>query len=688
MARRPWTAMSVVMLCLLAAACAAKAETPTTAQDDTQAAAAEVRIPPAPAEPQLTRPVLLSAIEGVQLVACNSTVVVQPTVAPEDLQGVRPVKELHIAAGRNEREQFFLLLRPQVELPKVTVSFEPMAGPAEIPAGAWSCMRARAVNVKHRSHWYGLYGKLTGPIYDALEPAWAFTAPAETTTLLVPEIHVPAMTPPGHYSGAIVIKSGEDQLARIPVALEVWPVTLPKYPRMQTLGQEFQRNETFWRYMREQGLTGLKYGGGGLKYRWDKKTKTMHLDTEEYRKKLKVILDEIGMPYICLPPSLLGIGRNFKKSYLSTGYPVGSEEFWPVFDAYMKGMGDFYRANGWADRVLFRVVDEIDEDQLPTLAKICARAKENFPEVKMCVTTTAMPDELADVLDVWIVPWHFFVTKPDDVARWDELRSRGQELWAYMNSVYTLNAEWTLRALRYYPSVLNKYGFAGNLWWGLYVQGRMGNIWEEPFALTHPKRPGRLHYGNGAMFYPEREHDPHIRPSLRWESYRQGLDEYNMLAMLRDRVREVGVALHAEDFEDIFSPDRQARWWGSMISSSFRLQTYRRDQGMIERFRQLLAGELAAMSAQPSALVDCQPDIAWPSPSTDLHVRILTEPDTKIFINGKPVDETLYSSREHALLVCDELTLQPGRNVVSIHLVAADGASKTLYRQIDVIQPK
>ncbi len=681
MNRRLVPSTALLCACLVLSALAS-AEPPETATQP-----AEVQLPPVPAEPQLTRPVLLPAVDGVQLGACNSTLVVRPSDAPGDLTGARSVKELHLAAGRNEREQFFLLLRPKADLPEVTVSFEPMAGPAEIPAEAWSCMRARAVNVPQRSHWYGLYGPITGPIYDPLEPARPFTAPGGSTTLLVPEVHVPAMIPPGHYSGEIVIKSGKDELARVPVALEVWSVTLPKWPMMQTHGQELERNEASWRYLREQGLTALKYGGGGLKYRWDKKTKTMHLDTEEYRKQLKVLLDEVGMPYISLPPSLLGVG-SFKKSYLSTGYAVGSEEFWPVFDAYMKGMADFYRANGWENRVMFKVVDELAESHLPALTKICARAKELFPEVKLVTTTTTMPDELARVLDVWVIPWHFFVTRPDDVARWDELRGRGQELWAYMNSAYTLNAEWTLRALRYYPSVLNKYGFTGNLWWGLYVGGRMGNVWEKPFALRNSKRPGRQHYGNGQLFYPEREHDPHIRPSLRWESYRQGLDEYNMLAMLRDRVREAGVALHAEDYDEIFSPDRQARWWGSMLSTSFRLQTYRRDPGMIERFRQMLALELNAMSARPAALVDCQPDIAWPSPSTDVHVRILTEPGTKIYINGTLAPEELYSKREHSLLLCDEVPLQPGKNIISIHLAGPDGASKTLYRQVDVIRPR
>lgn len=664
-----------------------KSDRPGNAQDSAPKTArfpATVDVPAPPADPQLSRPVLLPAAPGVTLAAVSPVVLVLPGEDPADLPGARRADRLRLAAARNETEQFFLLLRPEADLADVTVRFEPLSGPGELPADAWSCRRAVDVRVPNRSDWYGLVGTITGPVPDPLTPTdKPFAGPGGRTTLLLPQVAVPGNAQPGLYRGAIVLEHAGGPIATVPVELTVWPVTLPKYPTFQTLSHEMAQTPEVWRWLRDKGLTGLKYGAGGIKIRWNKKTQTLELDTTEYRKQLKVLLDEVSMPYVCLPPSLLSRKQGLSQNYLSTGYAVGSEKFWPVFEAYMKQMGDFYRSNGWADRVLFRVMDEIPERFHPTLIEVCRRAKIQFPEIKLTVTTNSMPDDLAEVLDVWIVPWHFFVTRPDDVTRWDRLREKGLELWAYKNSLYTLNAPWSLRSLRFYPSVLGKYGFRGNLWWALYLtrHGRH-DLWAEAYPFVRSKARKKAHYGNGQLFYPPRESDPHWRSSLRWEAYRQGIEEYEMLALLARRVRAAENALSPGTAGGIFSADQQVRWWGSMLSRSFRLQSYRQDGAAIERFRQLLARELQAIVQEPLGLVDVQPAEAWASPTPTLHVRALARPDTAVYLNG----QRMPGSGERAIS-WDNITLQPGRNVVSIHFLAPDGSSKTLYRQVEVIGP-
>ncbi|GIT29332.1 MAG: hypothetical protein Ct9H300mP1_13780 [Planctomycetaceae bacterium] len=108
-----------------------------------------------------------------------------------------------------------------------------------------------------------------------------------------------------------------------------------------------------------------------------------------------------------------------------------------------------------------------------------------------------------------------------------------------MNSLYTLNTAASLGANRFYPSVLAKYGYKGNFWWGIAYNGE-----KDPWTELH--RHGNQKqgmYGNGLLFYPPRKKQISgfvpWHASLRWESYRQGLDEFALMAQLGDLLTQV-----------------------------------------------------------------------------------------------------------------------------------------------------
>lgn len=486
--------------------------------------------------PQLVSPVRLPSQGGLSLYALSPTRMVRPNEDPALWKDIQAADHVELAAARNESEQFFLVLRPNQSIKRLQLRFIPDAGSA-IAVSDWTWWRALSVDIPRESYWYGVRGTLSGEICDPLIKGGAFDAPANVNSLLLVQVHIPGQAKAGLYKGAIEVLSGENILARIRYQVTAWDITLPDTRTLQTMvagTPAFGEDRPSWQLLHDNHVQWLKYGAAGLGVSYDKKTGRLTLDAGKYEKQLHVALDEVGVPRVALPPNLLGHGGKLSQSYLGSGIEVGSEQFWPIYDQFMKQMGDFYRRHGWASRIVFYMMDEINPKYYPLVARLALEARKQYPELQLLLVTDRMPDDLARVLNIWVVPWHFFVTQPKDVAHWDELRAHGLNLWAYMNSLYTMNATWTLSAMRFYPSVLAKYGYKGNLWWSMsFYHGQ--DPWKAAIATLSNEKEKKRHYGNGYLFYPPRHEGDSWSPSLRWESYEQGLDEYELLHMLHQQ---------------------------------------------------------------------------------------------------------------------------------------------------------
>lgn len=636
-----------------------------------------------PPEPMLLRPVLLHDGDELHVFAQSPT---RKVLASADLlenKDLAKAERLELAACRNESEAVQLVLRPKQDLAQVTLDFGPLTrANSTVPAEAWSWQRVVSVPVPQPTLYYGTGGWETGLIPDPLKAGRPFTAPSGEYSALWVEVNVPLQTQPGRYEGALEVRTGDRALASIPVALTVWDIALPTEPTFATNGHEMSQEPQVLRFLKQRKVTSLKYGAGGLGIGFDRDTGRLSLETGPYKQSLDRAIDEAGIHSVCLPPSLLGSWDQMSKNYLSTGYTVGSDEFWPIFDQYLSQMREFYRQNGWVDNVLFYVVDEIREKRYPLVAKIARRAQEIFPELTVLLTADDMPDNLADALDVWVVPWHFFVTRAEDVRRWDELRARGLRLWCYMNSAYTINADWNPGAMRFFPSVCAKYGFEGVVWWH-FSYYRVGGESRDPWAgglMTQVSEDGKRRlYGGGYLFYPPTEEEPFWHSSLRWENFRQGIDEYEMLQLLRRHWARVRRALGPVALKPAFAADQAVRWWGSLLSEEFRLQTYREDKEYIHRFRQLLAHEIQHLPKPPLALVDLGPDGGWSSTDRTLEVRGVVAAGTRVVIGDQTAS---VNAEDEPYVFAESYRLKPGTNLISVRLSDGQGRVKILYREV------
>ncbi len=634
-------------------------------------------------EPMLVHPVLLHEDANMQVFAQSPTRKVFPKADLSASEDLIRADGLELAACSNESEQAQLVIRPTQDIPLVSLQFSALSSPsATIPAEAWSWQRVVSVHIKKPTLYYGTGGWETGMIPDPLKAGRPFTAPADENSTMIVEVSVPANAQPGSYAGSIELRGEGIPPASIPVQLTVWGFALPTEPTFATNGHQMSSEPEVFKFLKDAKVTSLKYGARGVKYSFDRESGKLKLDTRSYEESMKRVVDEAGFHSVCLPPSLLGSQKQMSKSYLSTGYPVGSDEFWPVYDQYLTQMRDFYRAHGWEDNVVFYIVDEIREEYHPLVAKLGRRSQQVFPELQVLVTTNKASDELAGAIDIWVVPWHFFITRPEDVHRWDELRARGLKLWCYMNSAYIINADWNPGALRFFPTVCAKYGFEGVVWWHFSyykVAGEVQNPWGKGLVTQGKEDGDKRLYGGGYLFYPPTDEEPFWHSSLRWENYRQGIDEYEMMQLLRQRWQRVLRSLGPVADYPGFTADQAMRWWGSLLSREFRLQTYRAEKQYIHRFRQLLAHEIENILTPPLALVDLEPDFGWISTDEAVEVRGVADAGVKVIIGGQSVSTY---SEDKPYIFDESHHLAPGMNLIPIEFSDGDGNTKTLYREV------
>lgn len=661
-------------------------------------------------DPQLMRPVLVHEDAQLSVFARCPTQKVLPAENLAEANDLLRADRIELAAARGEREQVQLVLRPTIALPGLDLSFSALDGPGVLPADGWDWRRVAYTHVRRGSYHYGIRTNQSGMLPDPLEPPGPFDAPAETNTTLLLTIEVPRDVRAGEYAGRVIV-AGDGFSATVPVALTVWDIEMPRQHRLINFSSTVGREPEVFRHLRELDLNTLKYGASGITIDVDD-AGVMTLGFEEYDPQVEMLLEEIGFYTIGVPPSMPLTSRGPRERYLSMDVAVGSDEFWPLFEQYMRGIGDHLRERGRADRVIWKIGDELPEEMFPLTAEMCRRAKAVWPELRIILTTNFMTDELAQYLDIWCPGWHLFAVRADEAPeQWRLRQAQGMEMWAYLNSAYMLNAEWNPGALRIFPSALAKYGFTGALWWSLRSYGGgYGDEYEgepDPWTEIRPLksvRPDRTYYdfGNGHMLYPPRDHDPHWRSSLRWEAFRQGMDEYDLLTLLQERAGAAVERLGAYgELEEGLSAQFATDLWASTLATGFRLQTYRADATWINRFRQLLANEIEALDREPLALVSASPASALLSTPATIRPRTgseieLNSPEqatirgacragATVTINGEAIEvppRLGYSRFSH------EVPLQPGRNLVEIVVTAPDGATNTFYRELLHVPPE
>jgi len=359
---------------------------------------------------------------------------------------------------------------------------------------------------------------------------------------------VPRAAAPGVYRGTVSLRNGGTLLRAVPISVEVLPVTLPEIPSLsvtnwfsaRAIAQQHhvpEWSEEHWRLlrayaddMRAHGQTmfetDLELIGGrrgpdgslsfdyGLFDRWVRLFRAAGLRDIE----------------------LMHVGRRTEPWAWTNPFeaaprrvPVrgaGGDDTTDVsLDTFLAALQRHLVEQGWVDDAVLHVADEPIPENSESWRALSRRVHAAAPRLKR-IEAIQVPD-LGRDLEIWVV-------EEKRLDWWyDGYRARqragGMELWLYTSwlpqGAYPNRLiDYPLLKTRLLPWVAARYGATGFLHWGL-------NQWPQNVDPVDPNK-GLFAPGDDFIVYPGRAGP---RSSLRWEAFRDGVEDYALFDLWRRR---------------------------------------------------------------------------------------------------------------------------------------------------------
>lgn len=258
------------------------------------------------------------------------------------------------------------------------------------------------------------------------------------------------------------------------------------------------------------------------------------------------------------PPNLLGFAEDTPE------YPV-------LFDSYCRQLEAHLEVKGWLDEAFIYWFDEPSADQYPFVMNGFAKLKRSCPRIARMLTEQVEPGLLGGP-DVWCS-----ITDNYDHARAEERRKHGEKFWWYVctgpKSPYAgLFIDHPAPEMRIWLWQTFQRNIEGILVWET-------TYWNSSAAYpdaTRPQNPyadsmswtsgystpngERLPWGNGdgRFIYPplaaaDAQRDAPVLDgpvdSIRWEQLRDGIEDYEYLCILRQRLAERRPSLSADAYQ-------------------------------------------------------------------------------------------------------------------------------------------
>lgn len=174
--------------------------------------------------------VILAAPGKLAIAVRDPAIKVRPDtrVAPDSAPG------LHLAAARNEEESAQIVLFSKDAQDGLTLDMSDLKSKKGqvIAKSEIALMLAWDVRLPKASDALGAAGEWPDPLVPLTGP---FRLTAGRNQAIWLRVHVASETAPGMYAGTLVVRAGRQELARIPVELEVWDAVLPAAAKLPTL---------------------------------------------------------------------------------------------------------------------------------------------------------------------------------------------------------------------------------------------------------------------------------------------------------------------------------------------------------------------------------------------------------------------------------------------------------------------
>lgn len=336
---------------------------------------------------------------------------------------------------------------------------------------------------------------------------------------------------------------------------------------------------------------------------------------------------------------------------------VAGADFLPDF---LPALVEHLRTKGWLEKTLFHICDEPSNHNVVAWREASAFIHRHAPDLRRMDAIES--PHCQDQLEVW-------VPKLDHLATWqsqyEHAQRQGHELWFYTVGIFqggslpNKTVDVPLIESRLMHWLNYRYGLTGYLHWGF-------NAWtDDPINA-----PGQ-HRGDGWHVYPKQDG---LLNSLRWEQMRNGIQDYECLWLLEDRIARMRRALSARVAEFI-RPNQRGVEIATQVVRSY--GDYTREPAVLYTARRQVIAELLDLDVPPRVILQTDPpEHSAVFRDCSIGVHGWCEPGTKVTINGR---ETPVASDG---LFLEQMPASP-KGEITVEVVG-EKARKTLVRVFEL----
>lgn len=370
---------------------------------------------------------------------------------------------------------------------------------------------------------------------DILYPS--FKPHASVNNFIQLQINIPRNAQAGIYEGALPLIIDGKPAAPIPVKLQVYNFTMPERPFFATayclkspyIRQHFENispvdQQKEWnaiqRIAREYRLSPRLLGVSPV-MKWD--GKTLQINWTKFDIAAEKYFNENKFTALQLVEFQMGSHMKFYNHRFDKifGRAISPDdpEFQNFIGQLARQYADHLKEKKWLDRCFLVVWDEPYGSVYPQIAKTAATIRQNAPELKPGVFIGHMDNELAPHVDLWLSSF-------EALSRIRRTPSeKAKPVWCY-NYAAMDHFRHPAAALRLQYFTAFKYNAAGYLYSEI-------NGYTKPY---HGKDPGAFYniWINYIWLYPGKNPGDTM-PSLRLTLTREGLDDYDYLALYRQK---------------------------------------------------------------------------------------------------------------------------------------------------------
>ena len=464
-----------------------------------------------------------------------------PTGAPQD--------GIALAAARGECESFQIAVTPQSEWRDVQWSWGNFGGPGPLPASALRCRRVETIPIARPHGPYGHKGLNPDPLTERLP----CTIPAQTNQSFWFTLRVPADLKPGRYETQLALSANGKEACRVPLRLRVRDFALPRRPSLDVrsglrTGVMLKREQG-----EKEGILKRYYRNicehrsrctPGARVHVTVDGDRAAVDAAEYLAHLRFMRDELGVKRFVIPSLWIGHRGTHRMPrdaqwqrrpiFANDALTELNPEFEKPFRDYMGQLVKQIKDEGLFLSPSVRFIDEPNLNDEATVNGIRTLAKlllDIDPGFTICMTASWPHPKLTDLSKLWVLHTDAWSRHYDRIKA---AREAGCRIYVYNNAVNY--PEHRPIRVRLWPWLLRKYAVDGTYsWWGTVCwRGEM----EDPWTCGQGS--------SGVLLYPPRSKEEHGPiDSVRWELFREGLEDYEYMRLaeqLADRLEAAGKA--------------------------------------------------------------------------------------------------------------------------------------------------